>query len=87
MAGSYFGAWRLWEEVSEAYPSFSFLHSHGLGFATGPDQPAPLRKLLALRNCEHQRVAAVRRFFEGDQLRNKSGDAALQTDRSDLGVR
>lgn len=26
-----FGVWRLWEEVSEKYPTFSFGHGHGLG--------------------------------------------------------
>lgn len=26
-----FGVWRLWEEVSEQYPHFSFHHGHGLG--------------------------------------------------------
>ena len=72
-----FGAWRLWEEISSTYPSFTFLHSHGLGvLATGPEQSAPVRKLLSLRNDDPQLISGVRRFFErlggrlSDQLRN-----------------
>ena len=26
-----FGVWRLWDEISVRYPSFSFYHGHGLG--------------------------------------------------------
>jgi len=26
-----FGVWRLWDEISVKYPSFSFMHGHGLG--------------------------------------------------------
>src|SRR5687768_4507009 len=36
-----FGAWRVWEELRGAFPSFEFLHGHGLGVlgvgATPPD--------------------------------------------------
>lgn len=73
-----FGAWRVWQEVSAAYPSFSFLHSHGLGvLAVGAEQPPAMRGLLTLGDTDPARVSAVRRFFErlggrlGDQLRNK----------------
>jgi hypothetical protein len=47
----HFGAWRLWEEVAAEYPSFEFLHGHGLGvLGVGGDLPA---SLLALFETTH----------------------------------
>ena len=37
-----FEVWRLWEEIRGRFPSFSFLHSHGLGVSyVGSDVPPP----------------------------------------------
>jgi GT2 family glycosyltransferase/glycosyltransferase involved in cell wall biosynthesis/SAM-dependent methyltransferase len=44
-----FGVWRLWEELSRQFPSFSFLHGHGLGvLAVGADVPKPVLALCSL---------------------------------------
>ena len=41
-----YGAWRLWEEVSAAYPHFHFDHAYGLGLAVvGTDGPPALLDL------------------------------------------
>ena len=56
-----FGAWRVWERVAREYPSFAFLHGHGLGvLGIGPDLPAPLKWLFA---ADEDQANTVRLFF------------------------
>jgi len=58
-----FGAAVFWEELRRRYPSFQFLHSHGLGVAgVGEDLPAPVRRLLEC-SSDPERTAAVRSFY------------------------
>lgn len=43
-----FGVHAFWAEVASLWPSFEFLHGHGLGvLGVGADQPEPLRRLFA----------------------------------------
>lgn len=57
-----FGVWRLWSEISGQYPSFEFLHGHGLGvLAVGSEVPDGLRPLFAGAAAD---VRLIRTIYE-----------------------
>jgi hypothetical protein len=63
-----YGVWKLWGEVACKYPSFEFVHGHGLGIAAvGAEVPAGLRAFLEWGRSDG---ALVRRVFEalGDRM-------------------
>ena len=56
-----FGVWRLLAELSREYPTFEFLHGHGLGVVLiGSEVDAPMR---ALTQLSHEAASAVRTRF------------------------
>ena len=47
--GHHFGVWRLWQDLTTQYPSFEFLHGHGLGvLGVGVDLPPSLTALFEI---------------------------------------
>ncbi len=58
-----FGAWRVWAELCERYPSFEFVHSHGLGMlAVGPEASEPVR-WLAHQSSDREATRQIRDLF------------------------
>jgi O-antigen biosynthesis protein len=56
-----FGAYKLWEEISTQYPSFDFLHGHGLGIlAVGREIPHGIKFLFESGSMEK---TLIREFF------------------------
>lgn len=57
-----FGVWKFWAEISQKYPSFEFLHSHGLGvLAYGQHAPSAIMELCSLKN-EKEKTSIRERF-------------------------
>jgi GT2 family glycosyltransferase len=75
-----FGVWRFWQEVTEAYPGFAFLHGHGLGVVgVGQDLPADIRLLLEDVSRDAREVFITREFFGtlGEALLRQPREAQL----------
>jgi len=59
-----FGVWKLWDELKRQYPSFSFLHSHGLGLLVPRSAPcAEIAELAALPEVSPE-TREIRGVFE-----------------------
>ena len=86
-----FGAWRLWERLRDDYPSFEFLHGHGLGvLGIGHDLPDAVSWLVSLRSHTPESVNTVRLFFSrlgAAVLGRYTAAEALQTLRGELTAR
>jgi methyl-accepting chemotaxis protein len=55
-----FGVWRLWEELTQSYPSLHFPHSHGLGvLGVGRELPQALIALFQASPMEQQKIQLV----------------------------
>lgn len=93
-----FGVFRLWSELSKAYPSFTFNHGCGLGvLGVGPNVPVPLNQLflasdedkVAIRQLYDRLGKGLSAQFEAMQLSSAAADLEkrLATAGSDVAKR
>jgi glycosyltransferase involved in cell wall biosynthesis len=72
-----FGVWRWWEELRRRYPSFEFLHGHGLGLlGFGRSVPPGVAALCSLTDPERVNTVRERFSFLGERsiLLNRQQD-------------
>jgi hypothetical protein len=82
-----FGVWRFWEEIRDRYPTFAFLHGHGLGIvAVGPDVPSDVRWLVGDLPRLPKEASRVQQFFAGlgGLLERDWSIAQLERERREL---
>lgn len=78
-----FGVYRLWDEISQRYPSCAFLYGHGLGVAAvGAEPPQPLLDFLAAMRDN----PSVARYFQilGERVLRMSQDDVLSAARAQM---
>lgn len=73
-----FGVWKFWSELKTRYPSFEFLHSHGLGvLAVGSEVPENLEPLFS---ADERQTTTIRTFFHA--LGERVSSTVRQQDQS-----
>jgi glycosyltransferase involved in cell wall biosynthesis len=87
-----FGVWKLWDELRELYPTFEFLHAHGLGIAAvGSETP---RAVLDFCESSPETASIVRERLSQLGARWVTGEYAtelkqhaqnLESERTSLG--
>jgi Methyltransferase domain len=95
-----FGVWQFWEEIAERYPTFAFVHSHGLGVAYLGSEPPPALLAALLATSDPDTVSRIRSYFarlgmslvdrfarrqaEGIAARVRASEAELEAARAEL---
>lgn len=82
-----FGVDRLWQELQQSYPAFSFTHCFGLGvLAVGAQVPPAVASLCGLGEADAQKVRArFERIGEAHELRAALFTATLRARQSASG--
>ncbi|KVL17074.1 glycosyltransferase [Burkholderia sp. MSMB1826] len=84
-----FGVWRFWEELRTRFPSFEFIHGHGLGvLCPGTEIPDGIRPLIEATENDRERIrrmyarlgAAVSLRYQLDVVGGQLGAVRQQLD-------
>ena len=71
-----FGVWRLWGELAQSYPSFEFLHGHGLGvLGFGADIPVRVQALFEA-GASHRDTLRETYFRLGSAIEDRLNEGA-----------
>ncbi|HEU4879155.1 MAG TPA: class I SAM-dependent methyltransferase, partial [Gemmatimonadaceae bacterium] len=85
-----FGVWRFWPEVTAQYPSFAFLHGHGLGVVgVGNSLPDDVRWLVQDVGNHGHIAPMVREFFAtlGEGLLRQLNESIRAPERAQMVAR
>ena len=77
-----FGVWRLWEELSRRFPSYNFLHEHGLGVVYVGTKPSPIADLLRMLAADHECRVLAQSYFAALGSRVVERTAPAQEDQA-----
>ena len=74
-----FGCWKFWQELENKYPSFNFLHGHGLGvIAFGENIASPLADFFAASTTTSSANRARDIFSTFGRKHSKNDELAKQ---------
>ena len=72
-----YDVWRLWDELKEKYPAYSFHHGDGLGILYVGDQDNVLREAIRLLNSRGEYATLAQLFFARLGERSSGGGLAV----------